>query len=782
MQGKQQISNWDENQSTAGIENKKNKRVLWLINHTTLREFEVPLLISLGYEVFTPKQIPKLIFEWSGSIDYQYDSTLSIPSNILEILNQHNFYTDKITPQIAQIINTYFGSAFCVFYPFLFKQIAKRFQGHVLLRAFGLDKRHTYSKFITYEFGKEFFKHLHLLGEKFWFSQAYSNLAEVESDVLKSRAITHPLGLSENFFKHKDTWVGTEKKILFFCSRINVSSDFNGKIYKAFKENLGALPHIIAGNQPTPVDDVNVMGFKPREIVESWFRDCAVMFYHSDEPRHLHYHPLEALVFGMPLVFMRGGMLERFGGADQPGACATYTEAKAKIQRILNNDELLITNILKQQQKILQEFTHAYNRDIWETNFTKKIICAKNTEQPEIKIGVFLPLGYKGGSLAGAKNIAKMLQLGSQANNTKTKVIFSCLENIYNRDVDFSDLLELGISIRETRWKLVNRDEVIVMQHLSGNRSPLYYEKYVLPYDGINNFNDCDIWLIISDRLNHPIAPIKPYGMVIYDYIQRYVPEILNMQASDNNLFSSPRLADFILCTTPSTREDILQYAGVSAEKVHLAPMEFEAPNTKYISNKNQDDNYFIWPTNTSQHNNHLCTLEALLIYYNEFDGQLNVVMTGANTEILSETTNPNPTPYTDNIKNFISKSAVLKQHIKIVGNLNRMSYEALLASAKFLLHPTIIDNGTFSVIEAAYLNIPSICSGYAQMHYINERFDLNLQFFDAYDPRSIAKAIKNMELNYQQFKTKLPSQESLEQYSYKNIASEFWQLFRSLI
>lgn len=38
---------------------RERKRVLWLLNHSTLRDCEVPLLMKLGMEVFIPKAIPQ---------------------------------------------------------------------------------------------------------------------------------------------------------------------------------------------------------------------------------------------------------------------------------------------------------------------------------------------------------------------------------------------------------------------------------------------------------------------------------------------------------------------------------------------------------------------------------------------------------------------------------------------------------------------------------------------------------------------------------------------------
>ena len=56
------------------------KRALWLINHTTLRKFEVPLLTELGYEVYLLKSFPYDEGNLSASVDYSYDATLTIPA------------------------------------------------------------------------------------------------------------------------------------------------------------------------------------------------------------------------------------------------------------------------------------------------------------------------------------------------------------------------------------------------------------------------------------------------------------------------------------------------------------------------------------------------------------------------------------------------------------------------------------------------------------------------------------------------------------------------------
>jgi len=56
----------------------------------------------------------------------------------------------------------------------------------------------------------------------------------------------------------------------------------------------------------------------------------------------------------MPLIFMAGGMLDRFGAIGLPGRCDTITEARQKIQRVLSEDRKLISDIKQSQGRLLE--------------------------------------------------------------------------------------------------------------------------------------------------------------------------------------------------------------------------------------------------------------------------------------------------------------------------------------------------------------------------------------------------------------------------------------------
>lgn len=399
------------------------------------------------------------------------------------------------------------------------------------------------------------------------------------------------------------------------------------------------------------------------------------------------------------------------------------------------------------------------------------------------KIAIFLPAPYKGRSFQGAKNLIKAIKLGSKKTDDDIDIVFSCVENTYDIKEDFKDLLSYDVEIRETRWQMLSKDEasrILEFAQIFDNK--LIYENYVYPNDSLTNFFDCDFWLVVSDRTGSPLLPIKPYGMVVYDYIQRYIPEIFNYDPNiDLPYIYSARDAKVVYCTTPQTKEDAIQYAGISAKKIELAPMEFNPLNYDKKEYFDKKFDYIIWPSNSTQHKNHINALKGLKKYYEELDGKFKIILTGTQTEMFQKKSFVQ-IPYIVKVREMIEKNSILKKNISILGELSEEDYINVVSDAKFLFHPVLYDNGTFAVVEAAYYKIPSLVNGYPQMKYMNERFKLNMSFFDGNNPDDIAKSLKEFEKTSEEKKRELPDREFLNSFTYDNLADENWKLIRKYL
>ncbi|CCM79575.1 hypothetical protein [Rhizobium mesoamericanum] len=384
------------------------------------------------------------------------------------------------------------------------------------------------------------------------------------------------------------------------------------------------------------------------------------------------------------------------------------------------------------------------------------------------------------------KTIAQMIMRGSSDAGQVCAVRIAVLAEKYNTGVDFADVLAAGIEVREFRWRRANVAEVEMANRNQGRTCDLPFREYFMPDDGIDNCMDSDLWLVVSDRLDKPLAPVRPYAVFATDYIQRYVPSIFPDHLKDVDLpfLQAVRQADAVIVTTPQTGKDAVSYAGVPARKVHLAPMDFDPTAFLRTPSIDAENRYIFWPTNPTQHKNHIRALEALQRYY-ENDGRLKVKVVGTNSSWLTPSTklpkHVDEIPHLLQVRKLIASSDILRENLEFCGEVTDAEYARLLSQASFLWHPVLYDNGTFAVAEAAWLGCPSLSSGYPQMRYIGDRFSIPMEYFNASSVDDMSKALKQMEENAAVIRKALPSHSDLEKHSWQNYAGEYWGMLQRI-
>ncbi|WDL95155.1 hypothetical protein [Alicyclobacillus sp. ALC3] len=350
----------------------KERRILWLLNHKTLMPFEVPLLQSLGFEVFTPKVIPNHTGDFRSTIvDFSYDSGLTIPDDVLRKLNSFDFYADRPWPSdITAALNHYFGIAITCIMKYPFQGIMTGFSGKVIMRVFGVDNTMTYGKVLHLIFGEQVDSWLEAVKDRFWFGESYEQLAECEATFLRDRALFLPVGIPQSVWRFQNTWQGTDKQVLFVCSNIN-DNPYYTKVYRDFKEQFGDFPHVIVGQQGSPVSDSHVLANVRDDQLRELFQRSKVLYYHSHEARHLHYAPVEAAIFGTPVVFYRDSLLRRIAGDEVHGAVDNIHHARELVSRLLQSDCETVES-LRQSQHVLQcSFTREYCERTFRRNLSK---------------------------------------------------------------------------------------------------------------------------------------------------------------------------------------------------------------------------------------------------------------------------------------------------------------------------------------------------------------------------------------------------------------------------
>ena len=455
------------------MENKKQKRILWLLNHTTLRDFEVAMLERLGFEVFIPKIVPFDEANQSASVTYDYDKALTIERELLGKLNRFDFYSKPWPKSLEKKINDNFGIAFVPIFPKMVANTVNSFEGLLFLRVFGLAGENTYAnifkKYLTAETVKKIRQENNI-----WVAAGYDSIIDNEPPWIRRKCIHLPLGLTDLKYE-KIGWRGDSNQILFICPRIK-SSEYYSKVYKKFKQSFGSMPHVIPGAQSVRVkNDPSVTGFLEKEKYLELFRSSKVLFYHSDEERHLHYHPLEAVKVGLPVVFMADGMLEYLAKKKLPGCCNTVEEAQVKISRVLNGDKKLIKDIVSSQKVLLKEFDPDYVEERWRERFIPvveryfirtDVPLKENQESPLTHIGIWMhvndPRDLTG---EGISRLMAMIIRGAQKQrDNNLRIHIALVTWIKQAVIDFLDA------------EGINTDQVNF--EMAGNKPPFFYRFY----------------------------------------------------------------------------------------------------------------------------------------------------------------------------------------------------------------------------------------------------------------------------------------------------------------
>ena len=442
--------------------NDRPPRVMWLINHTTLRAFELEQFKQRGIEeIFLPKCFPYDEGNLSASITYDEDKNLRISAEDLAILNEQNWYEEP-SPAAWEIANRYFDIIVVAFFVRQLIAAVRHFKGGIILRAFGLGGTETYSNLIRQLGGEALESAISRCGKRFFFGIGYEHLAKNEAHILADRAVFLPVGLKD-ISSNTNNWQGKEHHIFFVCPRIETSPYYNA-IYKKFSNNFRGFDYRVGGAQPVAVDNPKVLGFVPRAQHEHHMTQSRCMFYHSQCLNHIHYHPFEAVQAGMPLIFMADGMLDLLGGKHLPGRCATVREARRKIKRMMNDDWRFIMQIRDSQRVLLDVMNPEILGPQWQNGFRKILaeFVIWQSEQIERqlvvrerrrRVAVILPIEYKGGTFRGAKLLAHAIYLGSRQSDEPVDVVFLHLDNTMTYpDEEFADL-PYGITRRPFNWK-----------------------------------------------------------------------------------------------------------------------------------------------------------------------------------------------------------------------------------------------------------------------------------------------------------------------------------------
>ncbi len=687
-------------------------RVMWLLNHTSARKFEIPMLRRLGYEVFTPKSYPDDPNFRSASVDFSEDENLTIPAEDLAILNAANWYNGA-TKQAWEVANKYFDICFfMVFQPRATHNAARRFEGALLWRTYGLSGENaSYSNVIeSITLYEDVFVAIQKLGKRFWFAEAYPHLHEVEKPYIADRAVFLPLGMKGAEDPISSEWNGDDKRILFVCPDVGFNPVYI-EIYKKFKQDFKGFPYAIGGAQSVEVDDDAVLGYLPFEEHMRNMREMRVMFYHSQEPRHIHFHPFEAVKAGMPLVFMSGGILDQFGGKSLPGRCTSIEDARKKIRRLLDGDQQLINSIRNSQHILLEPMMASNCVDDWRVGLerilteTRHFLEHRADDAARAKrVVVFCDRNTE----AKATHLAQILNSGSKASGEDVEITVAVERGVKDDATEDFRKKPSNVKLREFTWKHLDPEDAMRVLAYTGGERKLTWSSYLVPDDGINNFLDCDLWILIASEIDTPLLPLRPLILAPDSIAHRFGPRKQRLIAGRFGLSHSP---EAVIVDSKIAETELINCEGAPEEIVYRLPtilFDEATERTPVIAKGKRKQ--FLWIVNPRSLQNIEAGVEALSILYNQlgFTRHCRIVIADVEKTALKTESHPK---FKKIIDASLKKNNVNSKYVSVsfLNGQRQLSQE--MSEADFLWRPGKLDDDLMPVLTFAKAGKPIVAA-----------------------------------------------------------------------
>jgi glycosyltransferase involved in cell wall biosynthesis len=265
---------------------------------------------------------------------------------------------------------------------------------------------------------------------------------------------------------------------------------------------------------------------------------------------------------------------------------------------------------------------------------------------------------------------------------------------------------------------------------------------------------ESDAWLAVVDRFDAPLAPLRPYSVLIHDMIQRHVPEHFDKpewhRMVREGMFPTAVNADVIFTTTPRTAEDVMAEYGIAADKIQVIPLahdpvaRFAGLSPKTVAGIRRP--LILNVANAAPHKG----AEVLLRGFAKIkqrpawkDWQLAIC--GWATDSFSKhCQHPVQDPHIDMMRAFIPTLGLEEgRDVVFLGYIDDSQLKYLFDMSNIVINAARFDNGSFSMVEGAWFGKPVVCSRYPAAEYVDERFGIGSHFFEVNQPERLAEAFE---------------------------------------
>jgi glycosyltransferase involved in cell wall biosynthesis len=370
-----------------------------------------------------------------------------------------------------------------------------------------------------------------------------------------------------------------------------------------------------------------------------------------------------------------------------------------------------------------------------------------------LHVFLFLQTYYLGGVWEATKDLVRQLV---EVNRERGRL--SLTIGLHEDQTDVDSLDALGNDLRIERIRLNPIDKPTIAQMLGWR--PAWLDNPTSYFSFFSGAGEsairADAWFGLLDRFPFPLLPLRPYGVLVYDMLQKYLPQ--NFGPPDCNFFRwyeggmkpTARAAHFLTVTTPQTQQDVKEVYGLQEHQVRLLPLASE-PHRRFSGVVPEvvavpREPFILKVANAAIHKGAAVLLKAYAKLKQSGQHDLPpIVFCGMETHRLStkfkeEIDHPNG-PI---IRELVPELGLNEgTDVVFLGFVTESQLKYLYEHCLLVVNAGKYDNGSFSLIEATYFGKPVICSRYLAAEFICQRFGIRAKFFPVDNDETLARLIR---------------------------------------
>jgi glycosyltransferase involved in cell wall biosynthesis len=263
---------------------------------------------------------------------------------------------------------------------------------------------------------------------------------------------------------------------------------------------------------------------------------------------------------------------------------------------------------------------------------------------------------------------------------------------------------------------------------------------------------ESDLWLALLDRFRRPLAPMRPYGVLIHDMIQHHSPESFSPLFIEKDvplgLVPTVRGSQFQITTTAATAADVQSYYLTPADRMHMIPVAHE-PARRFSSIASEtvvdsDFPFFLNIANASPHKGALVLLQGFAQWKRLHpDSHTRLLMCGAETEAFSGRFPTHERDYCNQVRQLVVELGLREgRDVAFLGHVTDGQLKGLFERASLVINAANNDNGSYSMIESVWFGRPLVCSDYPAARYVDARFGLGSHWFKNGSAESLCQTL----------------------------------------